>query len=276
MIIIDNLNNISNYKTLDKIIDFTQNTWQLNRSKSEKTKDTKIGKLAENVLETYFQSNFYKLEYLSYDTFRMDNLEKHAPFDGIIYDKNISSKSLKLFIDRVNNEITNNQWGKISNSLKSELEKSKIFTVEVKSTRVTDRHKRNGHDSDSVELSILKDDFLEYPTRLRTDRYNRMDSLEDYITFCEKSNLINCPNGSDKNQIIRDFEQQNMRYFYFRIYIDEGLKRAYIVGYIDKFDFSSLFVWKKMKKYNKSEHALYLSVPLKHSRCISNFNINGR
>jgi hypothetical protein len=273
MIIRNNINNLSIDNSVGKIVDFTANTWQSDRTLSEKKSDTNLGKLAEEVLEDFFRAHLPNIEYLSYDTFRSNNYEKHAPFDGIVYSKNISAEVLSVFIVKINNEVTNNQWGKISNSLKLDLEKNLIYTVEVKSTRVAERHKRNGIDTDSIKKSILQDDFLEYPTRLRTVKFGTMNTLEDYIKFCEKVEVISCPSGSDKNQIIRDFEQVNMRYFYFRVYIDESLNKAYIVGYIDKFVFSSLFVWKKMKKINKSEHALYLAVPFTHAISASLFTI---
>lgn len=75
------------YDIVEKIVDNTANTWQKDRTKEEIYHDTLQGKLAEDMFADFIQ--FYQKEqtilYLSYDDFREDGFEKHAPIDGILY-----------------------------------------------------------------------------------------------------------------------------------------------------------------------------------------------
>lgn len=81
------------------IAEHTKNTWQSNRSLDEIIKDTTIGKIAEYTLKGHI-SKHSGYAILDYDDFRVDNYEKHAPLDCIIFEKQnsdfaISNKSYK-------------------------------------------------------------------------------------------------------------------------------------------------------------------------------------
>lgn len=82
-------------KICQKINDFTNNTWQPNRSTSDKLHDTVLGKIAEKALKIYFtQNNMVNLIpcVLFYDDFRNDDFKKHNSIDLIF---------LKIFLQLI-------------------------------------------------------------------------------------------------------------------------------------------------------------------------------
>lgn len=249
----------SNYNT--KIISRnTVNTWQPNRSEKEKMADTSLGKIAESIFEKYITR--FSLQYLSYDDFRENNFEKHAPFDGLLF-SNKKENEIKFFTNRINKEVSESDYGKVSVELLSDLTRNQIYTIEVKSTRINDRHKRNG----KVDLATIKrDDFLTYPSAIRK-------SIKDY-TFSGYADLlvqtgkISVPSGSEKVNIARKYEKQFMMDFYVRVYIDEQTKTGYIMGFISKNQFIKNAVLKRMFKKNKSELPLYLATPISYGKSI--------
>lgn len=271
--IIKTINNINNYTKYDShtltIIDNTEETWQPNRTNEDKVKDTKNGKLAEDIIESYIKKNIKNIIYLSYDEFRSNNYKKHAPFDGILFNKDTEKEKVKKYIDIINLQITNNQYGKIEDSLKTSLSDDGIYIVEIKSTRVNEvRHYTNG----SVDFQkLLKDDFLEYPKYLRVDDNGTINSLEDYILFCKKHRGFICKEEECIEKIIME-EYHNMRHIYIRVYIDEIQDIGYILGYINKRNFVQNMKLKKMSQKGKSEKALYLSCSLHNAKDIDNFN----
>lgn len=71
-------------------------------------------------------------------------------------------------------------------------------------------------------------------------------------------------------------EENNLVDWYFRVYIKEDLNdiskcEAYIIGAIPGVDFIKHFNIKKMIQNNKSESAIYLSVPLSNGVSIKEF-----
>lgn len=244
----------------------TINTWQIDRSFQKKQQDTNLGKIAENIFETYCKKHLNNIKYISYDTFRSNNYSKHAPFDGLIYnDKKTTNNVIESYFKNINEQVTNNQYGKITDELKQELYDNDIYIVEIKSTRVVNRHMNN----QKVELeNILNDDFLEYPKYLRTDTYDSINSWKDYFEFCKKNKNFN---GDIQN--LQNEEKINMRHIYIRIYIYEQNNEAYIIGWTSNTDFIKNAVVKKMIQYNKSEKALYLSTKLRNGYNIDELNI---
>lgn len=271
------IKNIDNYidkenPSFEKLSENTENTWQKNRNLNEKKADTSIGKLAEEIFVEYLKKNLTKIIFFTYDSFRKDNYKKHAPFDGIILKKNYDRDNIIFYAKKINQEIKNSQYGKISDTLKNNLEKNEIYTVEIKSTRITGRHKKNNSSKKQIiENILLNDDFLDYPKHLRTDKYNNIHSINDYINFCKKNKNLICEENNCENKI-REIEKKNMKYYYIRIYIDEVDKIAYIIGFIDKDFFSRNFNIKHMSRKAKSEKALYLAASLKHAKNIDELN----
>ncbi|HBA45623.1 hypothetical protein A2W67_00895 [Candidatus Nomurabacteria bacterium RIFCSPLOWO2_02_40_28] len=268
MIIINDIT-INNSGSFKKIVENTANTWQLGRSNEEKASDTSLGKIAEKVFKEFIIQNFPNYKYLSYDEFRSNNFEKHAPFDGIIFVSNKDQSIVNKYIEQINYEVKNSDYGKISDGTKIGLESNGIYTVEIKSTRVAERHKRTGSSDQNISSIIMSDDFLEYPKYLRVDEFDKINNLMDYINFCKTYRSFNCLSNSECILKMRNEEQINMRFFYVRIYIDISTRKAYIVGYIDKNFFSQNFTLKKMVQAGKSEKALYLSLPLNNAKELS-------
>jgi hypothetical protein len=252
----------------EKISKNTANTWQSNKDDKEKLKDTQQGKVAEGIVSDYLVE-VLKIKYLSYDSFRSNNFEKHAPFDGLIITEKTSKEDIKEGINKINAEISKNRFGIISGKTRLHLEKKGIYTVEIKSTKVAQRHKRLGN-SDKMTIDQIKnDDFLTYPKFLR--KSSSVNNINDYMSYLKERKIIpNVTQGNDL-EIIKGIELSYMNYFFIRIYLDYDENKAYLIGFITKSDFFvKMPTIKKMIKFGKSEEAIYFSLPLSSSRAIDN------
>lgn len=80
------------------------------------------------------------LRYRSYDAIRGDHFEKHAPFDGVIFDARISDVILKEAFDRIREDVNESpgDCGTIAVRTREFLEDSGVFTVEIKSSLLQD------------------------------------------------------------------------------------------------------------------------------------------
>lgn len=255
------------YKNLNNIVSHTINTWQLHREEEEKYQDTYQGKIAEYFVE-YFLNEQLKLKYIPYDIFRKDCFKKHAPFDGILVNNDLSELKLDKFINMINHEIFNNTSGQISVKLHNMLIKNGIYTVEIKSTKVTERHRIYGNTYEAIIDSIINnDDYLEYPNYCRSS--NSISNLKDYIKYLESKfkSKINLKK-------LKGLELPFMKFFYIRVYIDFEKNTVYLIGFItrDKF-FENKPQIKKMIKKGKSENAIYFVKPIKEVN-IPIFEIN--
>lgn len=249
--------------TTKKITANTVNTWQPNRSEKDKMADTSLGKIAESIFEKYI--NLFSIVYLSYDDFRENNFEKHAPFDGLLFSNDKLENEIKTFTNKINEEVSLSDFGKVTIGLLSILTKNKVYTVEVKSTRITERHKRNGE----VDLAIIKrDDFLTYPSAIRKSYKDY--SLSSYADLLIQNGKIHVPSGEDKVSVVRKYEKQFMTDFYVRVYIDEKENKGYIMGFITKELFIKKAVLKRMYQKNKSELPLYLATPISNGESVDN------
>ncbi|KAA6230108.1 hypothetical protein FMM56_06790 [Campylobacter sp. LR264d] len=129
-----------NDKNIQKITNRTQNTWQENKYKLTKKKDTKLGKIAEFCVNQYLKTNIKTLNLLSYNDFRTDNFKKHAPFDCLLFNDNVN---IEQIINKINNEVSKFAYGSINDKLKYEYLQNKIYICEIKSTRINKRHLLN-------------------------------------------------------------------------------------------------------------------------------------
>ncbi|WP_107946103.1 hypothetical protein [Campylobacter concisus] len=250
------------------IATYTQNTWQQNRGLDVKIKDTIIGKVAEYTLKNYI-SNYSDFAILDYDDFRIDNYKKHAPLDCIIFNK--QNRNLQVAIDAINTDAINNRNGTMSNDTKKFLKENNIFTMEIKSTRITDRHKKNG----ILDFqTILNDDFLAYPKFYRKIPNDiQVNSWDQYRNFCIGNNRIDSSVTLDKLKCI---EFENMYDYYARVYVEQINNNSfdiYIIGHISKQNFIKNSVIKHMPQYNKSEQALYIATAINNGLNISLINI---
>ena len=106
MIVVNNIDKIV-YSTnsIKDIVTNTENTWQKDRSFNEKESDSSIGKLAEDIIENYIKENRPDIIYFSYDKFRANNFKKHAPFDGLLFSKEIDKEIVNRFIKKINTNL---------------------------------------------------------------------------------------------------------------------------------------------------------------------------
>jgi hypothetical protein len=247
--------------SVQKIIDHTQNTWQPNRDIQTKKKDTELGKIAEWCVEKYIKENIKNLNLLTYDDFRINNFNKHAPLDCLLFSES-GKQNIKDITAKINDEVTSSAYGSITDELKQECLKNRIYICEIKSTKITQRHK-----TPSGEINfntILNDDFLSYPKYLRIDKTNSIKNIIDYINYV--NNRFNSNNRIDD---ILKIEFKNMSHIYIRVYIDELHKKAYIIGMISANSFIDNLVIKHMPQYNKSESALYLATKIRNGVAIN-------
>lgn len=88
---------------VSQIVSHTANTWQANRGRAEKGRDTKQGKQAEQAVSLFFSKYHTSVKYISYDTIRTDNFLKHAPFDGVLVDYNkVTDEVLSKIFSKIN------------------------------------------------------------------------------------------------------------------------------------------------------------------------------
>ena len=255
----------------DLIANNTYNTWQKDRNLREKIRDTKQGKVSESLIKFYIESKM-NLSYIEYDELRTDHYRKHAPFDGIIFNKDkISNEILRKCIDHINNDVINSTNGTITPDCRKLLNNNNIYTVEIKSTQINDRKKDiakklNLHIKDRREclLKAIKDndDFLTY---LHFCRYGNFSNFYDYCNYVkDKYTDFYFLSGNSLIEKIKQIELNNLSDVHIRLYIDYVIKRAIIIGFICKESFlENPILIKKMIKYGKSEGAVYLTKPLK-------------
>ena len=273
------------------IVEKTSNTWQGNRTSEEKFLDGLYGKIAERSLKNFLikeYGNDFCLPNLNlskdlndidinksniafYDDFRQDNFNQHNDIDLIIAPNN---SLLLLSINRIieeSNARKTDKYFSLSDNLKEKLRLNNILIGEVKSTRITERHKTNNIIN---EEKILSDDFLDYPKFLRSTNEINFNE-EDYFSYVKTK----YPNMS--YQELLEEEKLHLKDFYIRIYVDEIKYNnesskysgdCYIVSAITNKNFiKDKLNIKKMPKFNKSENALYLSTPLKNGIDIKQF-----
>lgn len=273
MIIRKNIDIFKDFTSDSELISkYTSNTWQKKRKVKEIKADTSIGKWAENIIQFYF-TKIDGLVYLTYDDIRTNNFKKHAPFDAIVFSDQLDSDIVKKHIDQINYLVTNNEYGKLPDEFKLELETNRIYIVEIKSTRVGRRHKVGTNNEGDIARKIVElDDFLTYPKYLRVDNYDSIHSLPDYIEFCKKYRSFKCTDNCIEK--IKQVEQNNMSFYYVRIYMDEAENIAYIIGFINKYLFIKNLALSKFKsRDDKSKYALYLSSPLRLATDIKDFRL---
>ncbi|EGK8008148.1 hypothetical protein IO405_000530 [Campylobacter lari] len=258
-------NNIQLPKNMLDIVDIianhTCNTWQSNRPLEVIKKDTMIGKVAEFCLTNLIdEKSLYQI--IDYDVFRTDNYNKHAPLDFLIFHKD--NEYINEAIGMINNDVINNRFGVLEQETKDFLKKNKIYTLEIKSTRVTNRHKTNNVID---KEKILNDDFLAYPCFYRKVNSNILiNSWEDYLKLCIENNKISTNTTLEQLQSI---ELKNMYDFYARVYVEEleyNRYNVFVIGYTDSVNFIQKSTIKRMTQFGKSEQALYIAMGLKNGK----------
>ena len=244
------------------IAKFTENTWQRNRGLAEKTRDTAQGKNAELAVIHYLQNNS-NLSYIPYDDFRDDSFEKHAPFDGIMFNNSLDERIVKDIISRVNAEIKKSDHGEITASLRRYIFSSGVKTIEIKSTKVND--KKTDSSGHTNVAAILEDDFLTYPFYSRSGYYD----TKGYMFYAKsRMGLRGFYEYKELEEKVVKNELSENSDLFIRVYVAE--EGYYLIGYITKENLLSNPEIKKMIKPGKSAKALYFAKPLTSGEPMSN------
>lgn len=262
---------------VDKLVDNTANTWQKNRTREEMIHDTLQGKIAEDMFADFIK--FYQIQqsilYLSYDDFRHDNFKKHAPIDGILY--LVGNSWLNHGIARINNDVQNNKFGKISAATRVFLKSKALYTVEVKSSRIPDRDYneidmnefRKEHQQEQLIQKLRQRDLFVYPEFTRTlgEKVHNFDEYCKYVR--ENNNEFSRLSEEELRCKIIDKELETKCDVYTRIFMDLGNTDS-VIGYLTGYTIGTDFFIDpriiNMSRKNKSENALYYIFPIKSCR----------
>lgn len=254
--------------SVDTIAQHTENTWQLDRGETEISRNTFQGKLAEKVAETYLKKVRH-LKYLSYDAFRDDDGEKHAPFDGLLYD---SGSDLQGVIQLVLGEVQLSSHGSISPEARETIRQLGCRTVEIKSTKIDQKRKQRADfqtyacSQDIIRLIevILREDFLTYPHYCRSGEISNLHAYCQLVREREPSFA-----GLSGKALLDAVIANEKRYqcdLFIRLYTDEAQKCAFILGYLTRDAFFDRDI--QVKKPNKSEKAVYFAKSLSFAEAI--------
>ena len=232
--------NCLDWDEINQIVEHTVNTWQQNRGNEETLRNTVQGKKAEFALERYLEYQT-RVRYVSYDKFRTDDFEKHAPFDGLIYSVDIDENVLKTSINEINVEVSRNATGQISESLRERLEAYRIFTLEIKSSQLREKDyyqvenrvpPRTEQDYKQIIANLRKWDYFVYPHYTR--RSNTISSFYDYAEFVRGQDEYRNQSNQIflRNLILKEF--RNASDIYTRLYFDYQSNEIIIPGYMIK------------------------------------------
>jgi hypothetical protein len=258
----------------------TNNTWQKNRQNEELIKNTLQGKLAEDMFIDFIAFTQVKreIEYLPYDVFRKNNFKKHAPIDGLLFQS--SNAYIKNGVERILEDINNNEFGKISIETRKYLNNKRLYTVEIKSSRIPDKDYASIDVDDFIKMNqqqtlveaLRKRDFFSYPkfTRSEGREVHNYDQYCEYVgkTNAQFSNL----SGDELKSAIVSHELETMCDIYTRIFLDWEHTNSiigYLTGYALKTDF---FINPKiinMPRKGKSENAIYFIYPISETNYLS-------
>ena len=265
---------------VSRIVENTANTWQADRKYEEKLRDTKQGKLAEFMLETYLSSPLAdeQIHFKTYDEIRTDDDKKHAPFDFLIWRNN--SADIPAVVDSIQKDINSriDYAVRLSEYTRKICKNNGVLIAEVKSTKINDKKKRDakfdGDYTDSSKVSSLlkeirKDDFLFYPSKKRTANSNYC--LTDYCNLLKNivPSLRNLSNEELLKAVIQYELEQQQCDLNIRIYIDEASKYAFVIGWNKKNEILHMpLILKHMPLKDKSENAIYFTNSLENAHGI--------
>ena len=234
---------VLNPEEIKKIAAHTKNTWQRKRGSAETLNNTSQGKLAEFALEQYLE-NKTNVRYLSYDDLRADQFDKHAPFDGLLYQASVDPQHILDWTNEINKEVSVSPSGQISEALRARMADDHIFTVEIKSSqlRAKDyqgvsnvRLPRQVQDYQQIIRNIKKWDYIVYPHFTR--RSDTITSFYEYAEFVrDQKGLAEQSNQEFLRNLILD-EFNNACDIYTRLYFDYQSNELFIPGYITKAEF---------------------------------------
>ncbi len=263
-------------QTAINIAKHTHNTWQKNRPYEEILENTVQGKIIEEMFEEFVRYSNKGISYISYDDFRNDNFEKHAPIDGLLFQK--ENNNVKSCITKIIKDVQGNQFGKITEKTRDFLRSQAVFTVEIKSSRIPDKdypHKikdfNTWKNQEEIISNLRKRDFLLYPKYTRNLGKN-IHNFDQYISFVKGNNSMY--GAMPKDTFIKALlteEMQDKCDIYTRIFVDKDHTDnliAYMLGYTlrECFFYEPRII--NMPRLGKSENALYYVYPIEKSNQI--------
>lgn len=260
---------------IERIVVHTHNTWQHGRPISEIRENTVQGKRAEMVIERILAENS-TARYLSYDKIRKDDFNKHAPFDGVIFDSSTGKQTLEEAAKRINSDVIsgNGDSGIISIETREFLEERGIFTVEIKSSLLQDPrdykkmvHKSKGQRTEedyNALCEYIKNfyDYFVYPHYCRDSL--EITSFYEYTTYVREVNP-DMAGEADKAGFLRNLmreEFDNACNIYTRVFFDVLSDEIIIPGYVVKTRFFEEPRIMKMPS-QKSKNAIYYMYHMK-------------
>lgn len=265
-----------NNEMVNQITRNTAETWQPDRKEGERGRNTRQGKVAEEIVEKFMTSYFAsELSMVAYDNIRNDNYEKHAPFDLLIWENGSTDiEPIEISIQRdISN--TQNKFVRLSEYTRKLCRDSNVKIAEVKSTKIRDALKTgagfNGNYDDPEEVIKLineikrRDDIFCYPFFKRSEAAVNY-TISDYCLYAKEQEASLAPfAGETLRRRVIDLEMERQCCDVFiRVYIDFPAKRGFVIGWMQKerlLDYSVIF--KRMRKENKSERALYFAKNLR-------------
>lgn len=275
-VLVDYSNHVFDFAAVNEIANNTEETWQPDRPPTEKIHDTEQGKIGEEIVECYINSQFRDvLSTLPYDQIRNDSFKKHAPFDFLIWNGN--ETVIASVRDLIRSDIlkTRGKYVRLSGATRNFCERNNVKIVEVKSTQISSKKMEdagfNGNYTDIVAVERLvkeikeRDDVFCYPFFKRSDNENTIHSFSDYCKYAkEKEDELSSFTGeallSRVIELERNKQQCNV---FFRVYLDLQNEKAIIIGWtIRERLLDRNVMLKHMQKKGKSEKALYLAKSL--------------
>lgn len=248
---------------IGSLVSNTYNTWQTDRTEVEKKKDTELGKFAEECVTTALDILNIN-NYHSYDSIRNDSFKYHAPFDGILSDNMTND-----LVDMINTAVIR-EGSKLSSKTREDIRKKKAYTVEIKSTRLAKKYKERAgfisYENESQLNSLINElktlDFITYPY---FTRYGDM-TFDQYCWYAEMKFLHSYLRGQKLRDYVKEIELKNATDIYIRVFVDEELKKALIMGWISR---EKMFEYPKTHKLilpGKSEIPLYFVKGIKYGK----------
>lgn len=256
----------------------TKNTWQRNRPFEEILDNTVQGKVVEEMFENYIDAQDTGIKYTSYDVFRIDNYSKHAPFDGFLYE--IGNPFLNEAIVKVNKDVNENNYGKLSDKTFAWLTEHHVYTVEIKSSKIPDKDYPSQTNLDfkswgcqyAIIDNLRERDFFVYP------KYNRINgnSVHNFSDYVQYVKSLNIPFHGDFLTGLLNEERKGKCDIYTRIFVDRKNSEnlvAYILGYTLKDSFFNNPRIINMPG-KKSGNAVYFVFPISKSQHIDELTID--
>lgn len=235
-----------NMEQVELIVQNTHNTWQPDRSIKEIRDNTIQGKKAELVIEKILAENS-RARYTSYDEIRTDKFEKHAPFDGVIYQVNTCENTIQEAIERINNDVSLSAGdsGLITGDTRNYLEDHGIYTIEIKSSLLQDPRDYCSMSHKKLEERTQKDyedlcthirefyDFFVYPHYCRDNL--GINRFYEYVKYVQRLPRLNF--STDKQTFLYELmriEFDNACNLYTRVFFDVLSDELVVPGYVLK------------------------------------------